>query len=215
MRPLSRSQETNVEGAARVCDAARENGIRRIVFTSSVSVYGFQPRPVDESGPFAPFNEYGKTKLEAEGVYRAWAAEDAARTLVIVRRTVVFSEGNRSNVYSLIHQIASGRFLMVGAGENIKSIACVGNVAAFPAHTLSLGPGGHIFNYIDGPDKKTRELVDQIRRGLGHAGAIRHTPIRRHGRRSPAGCCGVSFRAHIPHQRNSHAQVSGEHPVPR
>lgn len=198
MRPLSRYQETNVEGAARVCDAVRENGIRRIVFTSSVSVYGFQPRPVDESEPFAPFNEYGKTKLEVEGVYRAWAAEDASRTLVIVRPTVVFGEGNRGNVYSLIHQIASRRFLMVGAGENIKSIACVGSVAAFLAHTLSLGPGEHIFNYVDGPDRKTRELVDQIRRGLGHASAIRHTPIRRHGRRSAAGCCGVSFRRIFP-----------------
>ena len=50
------------------------------------------------AGHFLPFNAYGKTKLEAENIYRAWAAEDPLRTLVIVRPTVIFGEGNRGNV---------------------------------------------------------------------------------------------------------------------
>ncbi len=170
VRPLSRYHETNVEGAAQVCIAARNAGIQKIVFTSSVAVYGFQPHPVDESGPFAPFNDYGKTKLEAEGVYRTWAAEDPSRTLAIVRPTVVFGEGNRGNVYNLLRQIASGRFLMVGGGNNIKSMAYVGNVAAFLAHTLSLESGVHIFNYADGDDMNTRDLVEYIKRCMGRPG---------------------------------------------
>jgi nucleoside-diphosphate-sugar epimerase len=170
VRPLSRYHETNVEGASQVCLAARNAGIQKIVFTSSVAVYGFHPYPVDESGPFAPFNAYGKTKLEAEGVYRAWAAEDPSRTLAIVRPTVVFGEGNRGNVYNLLRQIASGRFLMVGSGNNVKSMAYVGNVAAFLIHTLSLGPGVHIFNYVDGPDMNTRDLVEHIKRCLERPG---------------------------------------------
>ena len=167
VRPLSRYDEVNVEGARLVCQAAREAGIQKIVFTSSVAVYGFQPKPVDEAGPFEPFNAYGRTKLEAEGVYRAWAEEDPLRSLVIVRPTVVFGEGNRGNVYNLLYQIASGKFLMVGAGKNVKSMAYVGNVAAFLAHTLTLGPGIHIYNYVDSPDMNTRDLVVHIRRSLG------------------------------------------------
>ena len=167
VRPVSRYHQVNVEGAEQVCRAASHAGIKKIIFTSSVAVYGFQPRPVDESGPYAPFNAYGKTKLEAEGVYRTWAAEDSSRTLVIVRPTVVFGEGNRGNVYSLLHQIASGRFLMVGSGDNIKSLAYVGNIAAFLAHTFSLEPGVHVFNYVDGPDMKTKTLVEHINRCLG------------------------------------------------
>jgi nucleoside-diphosphate-sugar epimerase len=176
VRPLSRYHETNVEGASEVCLAARNAGIQKIVFTSSVAVYGFHPYPVDESGPFAPFNAYGKTKLEAEGVYRAWAAEDPSRTLVIVRPTVVFGEGNRGNVYNLLRQIASGRFLMVGSGNNAKSMAYVGSVAAFLIHTLSLKPGIHIFNYVDGPDMKTRDLVEHIKRCLGRPGKTPRIP---------------------------------------
>jgi nucleoside-diphosphate-sugar epimerase len=176
VRPVSLYHEVNVEGARQVCLAASDTGVRKIVFTSSVAVYGFQPRPVDEEGPFEPFNAYGKTKLEAEGVYRAWAAEDAARTLVIVRPTVVFGEGNRGNVYNLLQQIATGKFLMVGAGKNVKSMAYVGNIAAFLTHTLSTGPGAHIFNYVDGPDMDTRSLVEHIRRCLGRDGKTPRIP---------------------------------------
>lgn len=172
VRPLSRYHETNVEGAEQVCRAAREAGLQRIIFTSSVAVYGFQPHPVDESGPFAPFNAYGKTKLEAEGVYRAWAAEDPSRTLVIVRPTVVFGEGNRGNVYNLLRQIASGHFLMVGSGDNVKSMAYVGNLAAFLKHALSFEAGLHIYNYVDGPDMKTKDLVEHIYGCLGKPGKI-------------------------------------------
>jgi nucleoside-diphosphate-sugar epimerase len=131
---------------------------------------------VDENGPFEPFNEYGRTKLQAEAVYRAWAAEDPTRTLVIVRPTVVFGEGNRGNVYNLLRQIATGRFFMVGSGTNIKSMAYVGNVAAFIAHALTRGPGVHISNYVDTPDMNTGQLVTYVRRCLGKNGHVPQIP---------------------------------------
>ena len=176
VRPLSRYRETNVSGAVQVCEAVREAGVQKIIFTSSVAVYGFQPCAADENCSFNPFNEYGKTKLEAEGIYRAWAEEDAARSLVIVRPTVVFGEGNRGNVYNLLRQISSGKFLMVGSGRNKKSMAYVGNVAAFLAHSLSFGPGVHIFNYVDGPDMSTLDLVSHIQGCLGRSGKTLRIP---------------------------------------
>lgn len=176
VRPLSRYHEVNVDGAARVCEAAREAGVQRIIFTSSVAVYGFQPCPTDEQGPFEPFNEYGKTKLAAEGVYKAWAEEDTSRSLVIVRPTVVFGEGNRGNVYNLLRQISTGKFMMVGPGKNKKSMAYVGNLARFLAHGLTMGPGVHIFNYVDGPDMCTSDLVALIRSCLGKPGKPMRIP---------------------------------------
>ena len=102
VRPLTLYDQVNVEGARHVCDLARKNEIRKIVFTSSVAVYGFAPVGTDESGDLNPFNDYGRTKAEAEDVYRAWQMEDPKnRMLVIIRPTVVFGEGNRGNVYNL------------------------------------------------------------------------------------------------------------------
>ena len=176
VRPVSRYHDVNVQGAVQVCNAARQTGVQQIIFTSSVAVYGFHPRAVDEGGPFQPFNEYGKTKLEAEAVYRGWADEDPNRTLVIVRPTVVFGEGNRGNVYNLLQQIATGRFLMVGSGENVKSMAYVGNVAAFIAYCLGFDAGVHIANYVDKPDMNTRDLVSHIYCCLGRSGPVRRIP---------------------------------------
>jgi nucleoside-diphosphate-sugar epimerase len=88
----------------------------------------------------------------------------------------VFGEGNRGNVYNLLHQIAAGRFMMVGDGKNIKSMAYVGNLAAFLLHILGMGPGTHIFNYVDVPDMNTRSLVEHIRYALNQNGPIRKIP---------------------------------------
>ena len=141
VRPLSRYRETNVKGASEVCLVARKHGIRKIVFTSSVAVYGFHPYPVDENGPFDPFNAYGRTKLEAEGVYRAWAAEDPSRTLVVIRPAVVFGEGNRETCITSCARSHRADLLMVGLGNNVKSMAYVDNVAAFVNSHPFVGTG--------------------------------------------------------------------------
>lgn len=169
VEPLSLYRDVNVDGARNVCDAARARGIRRIVFTSTVAVYGFTDgRTVDENTPFAPFNEYGKTKAEAEQIFREWQAEaPEERSLVIVRPTVVFGEENRGNVYNLLKQVWSGRFVMIGNGKNRKSMAYVENIAAFLAHSMTFGAGVHIYNYVDKPDFDMNTLVDRARQTMG------------------------------------------------
>ena len=166
-RPLSRYDDVNVQGAVNVCEAASKHGINKIIFTSSVAIYGFAPADTDESGEPNYFNDYGRTKYLAEQVYKAWQLEDPeSRSLVIVRPTVIFGEGNRGNVYNLLKQIASGRFAMFGDGKNWKSMAYVENVAAFLEYSLSFNPGLHIYNYIDKPDFDMNSLVSEARKTL-------------------------------------------------
>lgn len=160
IRPRSLYHEVNVHGAESVCDAARRNGVAKIVFTSSVAVYGLGRPNADESAPVRPFNDYGRTKAEAEAVYRSWQRAGADHTLIIVRPTVIFGEGNRGNVYNLLAQVAGRRFVMVGDGGNVKSLAHVENVAAFLIHALSLPPGMHCYNYADKPDLTVKELIE-------------------------------------------------------
>lgn len=174
VRPLSLYDEVNVGGAINACKVARTKDVKTIVFTSSVAVYGFAPIGSDESGPIAPFNDYGRTKFEAEQIYRAWQSEAPdVRTLVIVRPTVVFGEQNRGNVYNLLRQIASGNFVMVGDGKNRKSLAYVENLAAFLQYaTTEFKPGVHVYNYIDKPDSSMNALVGTVKRILGKPAQI-------------------------------------------
>jgi nucleoside-diphosphate-sugar epimerase len=177
VQPVSLYETTNVDGARVVADVARRLDIDRIVFTSSVAVYGLDRGEPDEDTPAAPFNEYGRTKLAAEGVLSAWAEEGPARSLSIVRCSVVFGEGNRGNVYNLIRQIASRRFVMIGSGRNHKSMSYVGNVAAFLAEHLTGEPGTELVNYADKPDLTVRELVDVVHRALGKAPSRLRIPV--------------------------------------
>jgi len=168
VRPLSLYDEVNIDGARNICTVAREKGVQTIVFTSTVAVYGFALIGTDESGKIAPFNDYGRTKYEAEQVFKTWQAESPnERTLVIIRPTVVFGEQNRGNVYNLLRQIASGKFLMVGHGENRKSMAYVENVSAFIEYAIGFKPGVHIYNFIDKPDLTMNSLVVNVNRILG------------------------------------------------
>jgi nucleoside-diphosphate-sugar epimerase len=173
VRPLSLYDEVNVGGAINLCKVAREKNVRTVVFTSTVAVYGFAPIGTDESGKISPFNDYGRTKYEAERIFKGWQAEaPEERTLVIIRPTVVFGEQNRGNVYNLLRQIASGNFVMVGHGENRKSIAYVENVAAFIEYSMRFKPGVHIYNYADKPDFTMNSLVTNVNRILGRSEKI-------------------------------------------
>ena len=61
---------------------------------------------------------------------------------------------------------------MIGNGKNRKSMAYVENVAAFIVHSLSFGPGVHVYNYVDKPDLSMNELVSMIRSELGRGDGV-------------------------------------------
>ena len=166
--PVSRYYYTNVYGTQNVLDEMDRVGCKHLIFTSSVAVYGLNKVNPDENHPVDPFNHYGKSKWEAEKVIKAWYDKDpCGKSVTIIRPTVIFGEKNRGNVYNLLKQIASGKFLMIGKGQNRKSMAYVGNVVAFIKHRLELAEEGyHVFNYIDKPDLTMTSLLGVIEKSL-------------------------------------------------
>lgn len=166
--PTSLYYEVNFQGTCNVLDAMDQKGIKNIIFTSSVAVFGLNKKNPDESHPVDPFNHYGKSKWQAEEALREWYQKDPGnRSLTIIRPTVIFGERNRGNVYNLLKQIALGKFMMVGKGINKKSLAYVGNIVAFIQYcTETQKPGYRLFNYIDKPDTNMNELVEQVEKSL-------------------------------------------------
>lgn len=162
--PKSLYYDVNVQGTKNVLDAMDFNGINRIIFTSSVAVYGLNKNNPDENHEFDPFNDYGKSKLQAEIVLKNWFnLKKNVRSVTVIRPTVIFGERNRGNVFNLLKQISSGRFLMIGSGLNSKSMAYVGNVVHFIEFCISSSTlGFEVFNYVDKPDLNMRQLVSQV-----------------------------------------------------
>ncbi|MDR6566562.1 NAD-dependent epimerase/dehydratase family protein [Chitinophaga ginsengisegetis] len=166
--PISLYYDVNVEGTENILKVMEARGITKILFTSSVAVYGLNKNNPTEQHPEDPFNHYGKSKWGAEEVLRKWYNKDPAnRTLVIIRPTVVFGPGNKGNVYNLLKQIASGKFLMIGKGENRKSMAYVENIVGFIKYCIDSGFSGYkVFNYADKPDLSMNELVKVAEQSL-------------------------------------------------
>lgn len=161
--PISLYYDTNVEGMKVTLNAMEKNGIKRLIFFSSVAVYGLNKDNPDESFPADPFNHYGKSKWQAEQVLQEWQKTHQDWNINIIRPTVIFGERNRGNVYNLLNQISNGMFLMVGKGDNVKSMAYVGNVVAFVKYMIdNVIEGYNVFNYIDKPDCNMNDLVAHV-----------------------------------------------------
>ncbi|MCT4287894.1 UDP-N-acetylglucosamine 4-epimerase [Elizabethkingia anophelis] len=158
--PVSLYYDVNVEGMRNTLEAMEANNVKRIIFTSSVAIYGLDKNNPDESFPADPFNHYGKSKWDAEQLLQEWYKEHEDWNINIIRPTVIFGEGNRGNVYNLLNQIANGKFMMIGKGNNQKSMSYIRNVIAFIKFLIEEKKAGYnIYNYVDKPDFTTNDLV--------------------------------------------------------
>ena len=163
--PPSLYYDVNVTGTKNVLSSMDDAGIKNLVFTSSVAVYGLNKNNPDETHDIDPFNHYGKSKWQAELLIKQWYDDDPInKSVLIIRPTVVFGERNRGNVYNLLRQISSGKFLIVGNGSNKKSMAYVGNLVSFIKYKInSKFTGYNIYNYSDEPDYSMIELVSLVK----------------------------------------------------
>lgn len=78
--------DNNVGGTKVLLAAMEGAGCRRLVFSSSCTVYGaVEKSPVDESHPRSAFNPYGQTKLDIERLCEGLAAQDASWRIALLR----------------------------------------------------------------------------------------------------------------------------------
>ncbi|EOU4280374.1 NAD-dependent epimerase/dehydratase family protein [Escherichia coli] len=110
VHPISLYYEVNMDGAKNVCDVAGQLGIKHIVFTSSVAVYVFVEKETGEDGEYHPFNDYGKSKLQAEHMYDTWQAKSSDNILVTIRPTYVVGNGDEYSTLKSYYEIHNIKF---------------------------------------------------------------------------------------------------------
>jgi GlcNAc-P-P-Und epimerase len=159
---------TNEHGTRMICEAASKTGVKKIVFLSSVAIYGAATAPTTETTPPAPLTPYGASKLAGEAVLSAWVKEDPSRTVVVLRPTVVYGVNNRANMLRLLIQIDRGRYANIGRADNVKSIAYAENVVDAALFLLEAArPGMQIYNYADQAQMTVAEISTTIAAALG------------------------------------------------
>ena len=145
--------KTNVEGTRNILSFVQKNNINNYVFFSSVATYGNYCKTVNENMPQIPYNNYGKSKLEAEKIIINWHKNNPNVKTIIVRPAVVYGEYNFGNVFNLINQINSSFFAIIGDGKNIKSVAYVENLVESVIFALkNINKNFYVYNYSDYPN---------------------------------------------------------------
>ena len=166
--PTSLYYDVNENGTKNVLKHMDLIGCKKLIFTSSVAVYGLNKENPNEEHEIDPFNHYGKSKWKAEKVIKEWFERNSVgKSITILRPTVIFGEKNRGNVFNLLKSIAKGKFLMIGKGNNMKSMAYVGNVVSFIKNQIDNSKEGMIiYNYVDKPDISMSNLVKIVENNL-------------------------------------------------
>jgi nucleoside-diphosphate-sugar epimerase len=170
--------DTNETGAKTLAKVMSDFGRKRLVFVSSMAVYGDRSDEPNENSDLKPTSVYGESKAAAEQVVRAWVNEDPSRAAVVIRPCVVYGERNVANMMNLIKQIDSGLFMMFGSGDHVKATAYVGNVVqALVGRMQAMQPGVQVYNYADKPDLPVQLVVKTIRDTLGRKGSPWRMPL--------------------------------------
>lgn len=113
--------DCNMLGTLRLLQAMRSTGVKKLVFSSSATVYGDpQHLPIDEKHPLSATNPYGRTKLMIEEMLRDLYNSDPTWSIAILRyfnpvgahESGLIGEdpkGIPNNLMPIIAQVATGR----------------------------------------------------------------------------------------------------------
>jgi UDP-glucose 4-epimerase len=184
--PLT-SSAVNVEGTLNVLLAARDEGVRRVVFSSSSSVYGSRRElPVTEETPPDPLSPYGVAKLAAERYCVSFSRVYESFETVALRYFNVF--GPRQSPHSqyaavvplFITAIAAGRPVTIqGDGEQSRDFTYVANVVDATIRASDVpDANGRIFNVSAGQPVTVNAVADTIGRILGKPVEREYAPAR-------------------------------------
>jgi UDP-glucose 4-epimerase len=163
-------------GTVNVLDAARKQGVRRVVFAASSSAYGAysSPEPQNEEIPLAPLSPYAAAKLGSEMYLQAFTASYGIET-VRLRFFNIFGPRQRADspysgvIAIFLSLLSSGRTPTIyGDGLNSRDFVYVGNaVQALRKAATAPTASGEVYNIGTGRSITLLELVAALNRLLG------------------------------------------------
>jgi len=153
--------DVNVQGTKNLLDAARQAGVRRIVAVSSNSPFGVNPsrdHRFDESSPYNPYMNYGRSKMQME-----LAVKDAAGIeTVVVRAPWFYGPGQPPRQSLFFKMIRDGKAPIVGDGNSPRSMAYVDNLALGLRLAAERAPSGGVYWIADERPYTMNEIVDTV-----------------------------------------------------
>ncbi len=185
--------ENNVSGTLALCRCMRRAGCKKIIFSSSATVYGATNEPpFQEELPLSTINPYGATKLMVEDILRDLAFSDKEWSIALLRyfnpigahESGLIGEdpqGIPNNLLPYVMRVAIGKLPQVNImgddyptpdGTGVRDYIHVvdlarGHVAALK-HLANDGAGARAFNLGTGNGYSVKEVVAAFSKACGH-----------------------------------------------
>ncbi len=162
-------ERINVGGTATVVAAATQAGVRRIVFFSTIAVYGpSNGHVLSEASPTNPNTFYAQTKLSAEWIVLNARGADGQLLGTVLRLGAVYGARIKGNYERLLCALVRNHFIPVGDGLNRRSLVYdkdVGRAAVLAVSRPTAA--GRVFNVTDGKYHTLNEIIGSICSALG------------------------------------------------
>jgi UDP-glucose 4-epimerase len=186
VRDPMRSHTSNATATLRTLIAARDAGVRKVVLSSSSSVYGETTvQPKHEALPTVPVSPYAVAKLAVEGYGRVFARLYGLPVVTLRYFNVFGPFQDPSSAYAAVIPLFVSRALagevlpIFGDGEQTRDFTYVdnavrANIAAAEAHVAD----GRAYNIAAGHPVSVNALVGALERILGRSLTVEHHPER-------------------------------------
>jgi nucleoside-diphosphate-sugar epimerase len=169
-------RSVNVAGTENVLVAARDAGVRRVVFTSSTAVYGVpEKHPIEEDDPLVGVGWYGESKIDAEALCRVAAVE----TTIIRPKTFIGPE--RLGVFEILFEwIREGRRIYIlGKGHNRYQLLAVDDLVDAIVRAADVpGAAGETFNVGATEFGTVRSDLQALIDHAGSSSRLRPVPVK-------------------------------------
>lgn len=160
--------QTNLEATRRLALSAAAAGVKHFIFLSSVGVHGriSEEKILTESSPYAPYNSYSKSKLDAEEALQRICLH-AEMALTIIRPPLVYAAHAPGNFQRLLSLVYKGIPLPLGEVKNIRAMIALENLIDFIATCIENKKSkNESFLIADKQHFSTAEIITILARGM-------------------------------------------------
>lgn len=166
----------NVDGTRNLAEAARQHGVRKLIFTSSNCLWGHNlGHPVREDDRPAPVELYGRSKLAGEQLLAEYRGD---LDVVTLRCPTIISSGRLGLLAILFEFIQEGRTVwVVGDGSNRYQFVYAPDLAEACMAALDY-PGSDVFHVGSDNVQSLREVYEAVIRKAGTRSRVRSLPKR-------------------------------------
>jgi nucleoside-diphosphate-sugar epimerase len=180
------TNEVNVGGTLNILDAARDAGVKRVVYASSSSVYGANKAlPKQEDMMPQPISPYAVAKLTGEKYCHVFSRTYGLETVALRYFNVFGPRQDPESAYAafipkFIVGMMKGQSLIIdGDGSQSRDFTYISNVVRGNLLAVEAeGVSGEVFNMACGSSMSLNKVVEHLRRILGCEGDISYGPSR-------------------------------------